>query len=548
MCERTWRSIFPLMVAVVLSVTSPLASAQDFSLSLGFTDTANHETVLEIGTAPGAGLSYDDGLEQYAPRAPPAGAFYAHLLADYETLLKDYRATTVDSTMWTVHYGTGVSNYPVAFTWNPAELSVYGEIYAIVEGRTVDLRKDNEISLTDASVSSLTIVHTLRSDHELELGHGWNLIGLPARATSVDPAVLFSSGIAGTLYGFNGAYAAANELGLGSGYWLRSDSETSARISGLLNTRQEYVLSEGWNLISPLSTTMPVTSLVDADAILSESSVYEYNGAYLEANELKPGRAYWVHAANAGTVSLTAPLPADVPGGSKRSSVSVAHDLDDFGRVTVTTGDISRVMYFGGSLPDNQSMLRYGLPPLPPKGAFDARLAPDRWLSTADSVVVNIMSRADEAVALTVELPASMNARTYVLEERINGETAVRHEIGDNATVELTGADAYEVAVYQFLATSISESETDHSLRVLGAYPNPFSDSATIRFSTPTIGNVKADLLDVLGRPVAQLIDEQRHAGEHYIRVDAGSLPSGVYIYRINADGQILTGNLVLVR
>ena len=40
----------------------------------------------------------------------------------------------------------------------------------------------------------------------------------------------------------------------------------------------------------------------------------------------------------------------------------------------------------------------------------------------------------------------------------------------------------------------------------------------------------------MLGRQVAQLVEGQKAAGHYEVRFNAGNLPSGVYIYRLQAE------------
>ncbi len=66
-------------------------------------------------------------------------------------------------------------------------------------------------------------------------------------------------------------------------------------------------------------------------------------------------------------------------------------------------------------------------------------------------------------------------------------------------------------------------------------YPNPFNASLTVPFELPQMSHVNITVFDVLGREVAQLVDETRPAG--YLRVswDAASAPSGLYFVRMQA-------------
>ncbi len=79
-------------------------------------------------------------------------------------------------------------------------------------------------------------------------------------------------------------------------------------------------------------------------------------------------------------------------------------------------------------------------------------------------------------------------------------------------------------------------------------YPNPFSSSATIRFTLAAEAAVTVRVYDVLGREVATLVDETLAAGTHAAAFEAEALPSGVYSYRIETDGFLSSGRLTLAR
>ena len=78
-------------------------------------------------------------------------------------------------------------------------------------------------------------------------------------------------------------------------------------------------------------------------------------------------------------------------------------------------------------------------------------------------------------------------------------------------------------------------------------YPNPFgpgwSGSQTggpypatvIRYALPQRAPVRLVVYDVQGRRVAVLVEAEQSAGRYAVRFEAGALPSGVYMYRLEA-------------
>ena len=84
-------------------------------------------------------------------------------------------------------------------------------------------------------------------------------------------------------------------------------------------------------------------------------------------------------------------------------------------------------------------------------------------------------------------------------------------------------------------------------------YPNPFNPETTIRFALPQATEVNLMIYNLQGQLVRKLVSESREAGFHEIvwdaRDDAGrSMPSGLYLYRIQAGAFMEVRKLMLLR
>ncbi len=80
------------------------------------------------------------------------------------------------------------------------------------------------------------------------------------------------------------------------------------------------------------------------------------------------------------------------------------------------------------------------------------------------------------------------------------------------------------------------------------AYPNPFNPTTTLRFSLPEAADVRLEVFNLLGQRVATLVDERLAAGDHTAPFDASHLPSGTYLYRLQAGQHVVTRPLSLVK
>jgi hypothetical protein len=86
---------------------------------------------------------------------------------------------------------------------------------------------------------------------------------------------------------------------------------------------------------------------------------------------------------------------------------------------------------------------------------------------------------------------------------------------------------------------SLSKRETNGQIPneyfLSQSYPNPFNPSATICYGLPDNARVTITIYDILGRTIQTLVSENQAAGYHQITWNAGNMPSGTYLYKIQA-------------
>ena len=81
-------------------------------------------------------------------------------------------------------------------------------------------------------------------------------------------------------------------------------------------------------------------------------------------------------------------------------------------------------------------------------------------------------------------------------------------------------------------------------------YPNPFNPTTTISFELPAMSEVKLQVFDINGRRVGVGLAPTRQypPGTHAITFDGSHLPSGIYIYRIDAGEFTGSGKMLLLK
>ena len=84
-------------------------------------------------------------------------------------------------------------------------------------------------------------------------------------------------------------------------------------------------------------------------------------------------------------------------------------------------------------------------------------------------------------------------------------------------------------------------------LRITNA-PNPFNPATTITLLMDRAAPVDLKVYDIAGRAVANLYQGSLEAGSHQFQFSGANLPAGVYVYRADVSGTIVTGKALLVK
>jgi len=91
-------------------------------------------------------------------------------------------------------------------------------------------------------------------------------------------------------------------------------------------------------------------------------------------------------------------------------------------------------------------------------------------------------------------------------------------------------------------------AETPAGFELKQNYPNPFNAITKIRFGITSSGFVSLRVYDMLGREVSTLVEEHLAPGYFEARFDASRLASGIYYYRLLADGHSAVRKMLLLK
>ncbi len=77
-------------------------------------------------------------------------------------------------------------------------------------------------------------------------------------------------------------------------------------------------------------------------------------------------------------------------------------------------------------------------------------------------------------------------------------------------------------------------------------YPNPFNPTTVISYQLSVGSNVKLVLYNTLGEKVVTLVNKYQAAGGHSVTFNGANLPSGLYIYTLQAGSQQESRRMIL--
>ena len=108
------------------------------------------------------------------------------------------------------------------------------------------------------------------------------------------------------------------------------------------------------------------------------------------------------------------------------------------------------------------------------------------------------------------------------------------------------------IAVLEFwefaLATPVEIAEGPIEFIMGEFYPNPFRTSTSIQFTAPRPVSINLSIFDLTGRKVAILASGFTNQGSYSVTWDGADLPSGAYLGRLVAAGQVTTKMVFISR
>ncbi|MEO8664016.1 MAG: T9SS type A sorting domain-containing protein [Ignavibacteria bacterium] len=79
-------------------------------------------------------------------------------------------------------------------------------------------------------------------------------------------------------------------------------------------------------------------------------------------------------------------------------------------------------------------------------------------------------------------------------------------------------------------------------------FPNPFNPNTKINYELPESGIASIKIYDINGKEIKMLFEEFKTAGYYSIDFNAGDIPSGTYFYKLDLNGNSVSGKMVLLK
>lgn len=388
------------------------------------------------------------------------------------------------------------------------------------------------------------------------------------------------------------SYGDVGEIRRGRGYWLIARGNKVIDASGQsafqdtmvgITRYTKIVLLPGWNQIAnPYAFPISWSGRLAQAGVAS--SLWAWNGTdYASTTLLESFTGYWVENTAVTAQLLLIPCTEAIlikgePSAGALASTPVAKADDDGWRLglTLTAGelrDASTEIGAATEATDGIDALDYGKPPCPPgrfvalgvlasaDGSRPKRLAGDFRAPSAAGWRFPLLVQGVEAGAATLRLVGADQLPAACKVALVDARTGTAYDVGGTGAIVLPHLPTPEGVRYDLVVGPEAWVDGEvgpttnmpkrHALEA--SYPNPFNPLTKIAFELPAPARARLEVLDVAGRRVAVLLDEQLAGGRHVVEWNGRDargrgVASGTYYYRLSADDFTRTRSMTLLK
>jgi FG-GAP-like repeat/Secretion system C-terminal sorting domain len=141
----------------------------------------------------------------------------------------------------------------------------------------------------------------------------WKMVSLPYYYSDQRKSAIFPTAVTDAfMYQDAEGYTEQETLAVGVGYWVKFPNNDYPTIhSGEAIQSIEITVTPGWNMIGSISKSVLVSSISSNPPGIETSQIWGYDGTYVAADTILPGRGYWVKVNESGTLDLSSSLSSN---------------------------------------------------------------------------------------------------------------------------------------------------------------------------------------------------------------------------------------------
>ncbi len=247
----------------------------------------------------------------------------------------------------------------------------------------------------------------------------------------------------------------------------------------------------------------------------------------------------------------------DLSSGSHQSNPLITKS-DGYGATVIWNADEENEKNIYGIILDKNGNVTWG----GKKGkkiSFDGIKNPDARILPSEKIANGFCIYENRLITNWVTTGTNkLNSATFNLSDESGQYNVlqIQDEISEGEYTSVTAQRKNIVTVYKqsdnIFANVRNMSETGfiqaYDQPDLDNFPNPFNPSTKIYFSIPSDGFVRISVFDIAGRIINTLVNEYKSAGKHSITFDGSNLSSGVYFYRLEANGAAHTKRMTMLK
>jgi hypothetical protein len=362
----------------------------------------------------------------------------------------------------------------------------------------------------------------------------------------------------------------ASPVVTGKGYWFvqnRPFEYTGTMIMPQLSADATYLipLQPGWNIIAnPFDKPVAWSDVQRENGIPSTSPIKGYDGSFKDESMMIPFRAYYFdNTLNLTQLKLPYPFgPATPPLLRPRPTWSIRLSLNsDINKDEENYIGIADIAASGRDPLDqhktplflDQGFLYFQRPDwdgLYSRFSSDFRPSLGEgqiWpfdVSNPRGSACAINFTGLEAVPENFEIVLVNGYNTIPVDIRRNPQYQFRSVVGKNPFALIVGTPEFvRSEVKKYLPDEYELSQN---------FPNPFNSSTTISYRLPVAGDVRIEIVSILGQTIAILNEGKKDQGRYAVNwggVSTSGEPvaSGVYFYRLMVDGKPMQSHKLVI-